>query len=101
MAGHKLDLATNFSWSDAGKKGEQAPTTNNTVINQTNNTLNISKDSLPPTLTLDEWRAQFIETEKIKGNPVGDDAVDIEKEFICESLPISGSLAFFSGLALL
>ena len=67
MAGHKLDLATNFSWNDAGKKGDTpAQTTNNTTINQTNNSLNITPDSLPPTLTLDQWQAQFIDNEKKK-----------------------------------
>ena len=66
MAGHKLDLATNFSWNDAGRKGEAAQTTNNTVINQTNNTLNVSPESLPPTLTLDQWQAEFLGAEKKK-----------------------------------
>ena len=67
MAGHKLDLATNFSWNDAGKKGEAAAqTTNNTTINQTNNTLAVTPDSLPPTLTLDQWQAQFLNNEKKK-----------------------------------
>ena len=79
MAGHKLDLATNFDWTDAGKRGETAgnQTTNNTTINQTNNTLAVTPDSLPPTLSLDQWQAQFLSNEKKKGNPVGDEAIDV------------------------
>jgi hypothetical protein len=69
MAGHKLDLATNFSWNDAGKKDASPAQVNNTTINQTNNTLNVAPESLPPTLTLDQWQAQFLDTEKKKGKP--------------------------------
>ena len=68
MAGHKLDLATNFSWMDAGKKGEGSAgpqiVNNSTTINNTQN--NINPGSLPPTLTLDQWQAQFLSNEKKK-----------------------------------
>ena len=79
MAGHKLDLATNFDWTDAGKRGEStaSQTTNNTTINQVNNTLAVTPDSLPPTLSLEQWQAQFLSNEKKKGNPVGDEAIDV------------------------
>jgi hypothetical protein len=77
MAGHKLDLATNFDWTDAGKRGETAgnQTTNNTTINQTNNTLAVTPDSLPPTLSLDQWQAQFLSNEKKKVAEKGAEAV--------------------------
>lgn len=77
MAGHKLDLATNFDWTDAGKRGETAgnQTTNNTTINQTNNTLAVTPDSLPPTLTLDQWQTQFLSNEKKKVAEKGAEAV--------------------------
>lgn len=78
MAGHELDLAMNFEWSDADNKCEvAAQTTNNTTINQTNNTLAVTPDSLPPTLSLAQWQAHFLSDEKRKGNPVGDDAIDV------------------------
>ena len=82
MAGHKLDLATNFSWKDAGKKdeggGPQSVTNNNqTNINVHNQTLNVNPESLPPTLTLDQWQAQFLMNEKKKGLPVGEEAIDV------------------------
>jgi hypothetical protein len=72
MAGHKLDLATNFSWSDAGKKGEtrQPGPTTNTVIHNTTNNLTITPESLPPTLTLDQWQSEFIVAEKRKNGEV-------------------------------
>ena len=76
MAGHKLDLATNFDWTDAGKRGETpTQTTNNTTINQTNNTLAVTPDSLPPTLTLDQWQTQFLSNEKKKVAEKGAEAV--------------------------
>lgn len=77
MTGHKLDLTTDFDWSDAGKKGKAAQTTNSTTINQTNNTLAVTSDSWPPTMSLDQWQAHFLSDEKRKGKPVGDDAIDV------------------------
>jgi hypothetical protein len=78
MAGHKLDLATNFSWNDAGKKDSAPAQVNNTTINQTNNTLNVTPESLPPTLTLDQWQAQFLDTERKKGSKVDAEVTDVE-----------------------
>ncbi|NCC85201.1 MAG: hypothetical protein EOM03_13900 [Clostridia bacterium] len=77
MAGHKLDLATNFDWTDAGKRGESSggQTTNNTTINQTNNTLAVTPDSLPPILSLDQWQTQFLSNEKKKVAEKGAEAV--------------------------
>lgn len=63
MAGHKLDLATNFNYNDAGKKsdsGTQAPTIN------INNNL-VSLDSLPPKAKdLNEWYSWYAAEQERK-----------------------------------
>ena len=56
MAGHKLDLATNFNYNDAGKKSEgQAPQTNITV---NNNTLSM-ETAAPKAQSIEEWQAWY------------------------------------------
>lgn len=57
MAGHKLDLATNFNYNDAGKKNESAqPAQTNITVN--NNTL--SMQSAPPKPeSLEEWNSWY------------------------------------------
>lgn len=75
MAGHKLDLATNFSWMDAGKKGgDQPPSPQSVTITQNNQINGVMAESLPPLLTLDQWQAQFLSNEKKKGG--GQDAIE-------------------------
>lgn len=57
MAGHKIDLATNFNYNDAGKKGESPSSqTNNITVN--NNTL--SMETAPPRpVSLEDWQKQY------------------------------------------
>ena len=58
MAGHKLDLATNFNYNDAGKKGGESPQSQ-TNITVNNNTLNM--DSAPPKFTtIEEWQKSYM-----------------------------------------
>lgn len=60
MAGHKLDLATNFNYNDAGKKGEAQPSSTNITVN--NNTL--SMNSAPPkAASIEEWQAWYIQEQ--------------------------------------
>lgn len=61
MAGHKLDLATNFNYNDAGKKND----TPQTAITVNNNTLNM--DAAPPKpATLDEWQEWYAQEQAKK-----------------------------------
>ena len=61
MTGHKIDLATNFDWSDTKNKGRDEdkpaqPTITQNIINY---------NSLPPqTLTVEEWQQKFLEQQK-------------------------------------
>lgn len=53
MAGHKEDLQTNFDW---GKSTAPSTVVNNSL---TNNTTNVSLESLPPTLSVEEWTERY------------------------------------------
>jgi len=66
MAGHKLDLATNFDWNDAKAK----PSKDDASVNITHNTINMN--SLPPAgaMTVEEWQRQFL-TQKSAPIDVG------------------------------
>ena len=55
MAGHKLDLATNFDWNDAKAKASKE----DNVTNITNNTVNMN--SLPPNqMSIEDWQKMFL-----------------------------------------
>lgn len=60
MAGHKLDLATNFNYNDAGKKNESSQSPTNITVN--NNTL--SMQSAPPKAeSIEEWQAWYVQEQ--------------------------------------
>jgi len=76
MAGHKIDLATNFNYNDAGKKSDSPPAsqTNITVNNNT-----ISLDSAPPKpKDLNEWYSWYVaEGERKKALAEQPPAIDV------------------------
>ena len=61
MAGHKLDLATNFNYNDAGKKSEAPASQTNITVN--NNTL--SMNTAPPkAASIEEWQAWYVKEQE-------------------------------------
>lgn len=75
MTGHKIDLATNFDWSDTKNKGRDEdkpaqPTITQNIINY---------NSLPPqTLTVEEWQQKFLEQQKNKADNAAGQAIDVK-----------------------
>ena len=63
MAGHKLDLATNFNYNDAGKKGNDQPAPTNITVN--NNTLSLA-GSPPKPESVEEWQSWYEKNERAK-----------------------------------
>ena len=61
MTGHKINLATNFNYSDTGKKNE----TPQTQINVNNNS--ITMNGVPPKPeTIEEWQAWYAREQAAK-----------------------------------
>ena len=78
MAGHKLDLATNFNYNDAGKKNENTPSQTNITVN--NNTL--SMNSAPPKAeSIEEWQAWYKQEQAARKKAIEEndnpDAIDV------------------------
>lgn len=74
MAGHKLDLATNFDWTDArsGKKEDDKP------AQQVNVAVNVA--SLPPEMSLEQWQATFLQPKEVAKTEAKEiaEVIDIE-----------------------
>lgn len=63
MAGHKLDLATNFDWNDAKQKSTKEESKSSPQLTQ--NIVNYN--SLPPaTITVEDWEKTYISKAKEK-----------------------------------
>lgn len=78
MAGHKLDLATNFNYNDAGKKSEAPVSQTNITVN--NNKLNMG--GMPPRpKDMVEWQSWYTDHKKaISGAEGCDTPLDVTPE---------------------
>ena len=78
MAGHKLDLATNFDWTDArsGKKEDDKP------AQQVNVAVNVA--SLPPEMSLAEWQAAFLKPKEV-AKLDKEEIIDVEPQAVLEA----------------
>lgn len=79
MAGHKLDLATNFDWTDArsGKKEDDK-----TPQQQLNVAVNVA--SLPPEMSLAEWQAAFLKPKEV-AKLDKEEIIDVEPQAVLEA----------------
>lgn len=83
MAGHKLDLATNFNYNDAGKKNEGSSTQQAPSVVVNNNIL--SMNTAPPKFeSLEDWQRSYMENMAAKAQPkaldIGDGQAPVDIE---------------------
>jgi molybdenum cofactor biosynthesis enzyme len=76
MTGHKLDLATNFNYNDAGRKEAPQASTNITVNNNT-----LSMNGMPPKAkSIEEWQSWYVQNEADKKTKIAEDKAAIAAE---------------------